>query len=448
VLIAAHEAASAYLPQESLPFGELETTLIAGAVLALAGFFAVLRAGLLHSVPSRLLEACRSDSERDRLRPLLENAEALATSASVFGITFQILFAFSALLLVVSLFGETLGALGIGLAASVPLLVVATEVLPNVLRTGASDRLLRAVLPTFEILQLPLASLVIGLEAVRRACMRLFRIPERPRSARQIVEGLRVVIEDSQREEDLQDGEREIIENVVDAHAVDVARVMTPRTEITAVEVDRGLLEVVRAIATSGHSRIPVYERSLDSIIGVAYAQEILTLVASGGLGSAELRPLLRPVPFVPETKRVPDLLSDFRRNRQKLAIVLDEYGGTAGIVTLGDIVAELVGEMREEHGELDPDPMRRLPDGRIEIRAITRVHDVNAAFQIDLPEDEDYETLGGFALAEFGRFPRVGESFEWDGVQFVVSEATDRRVLGLILRFPAEAGAKATLSA
>ena len=435
-------AASTAFPQASIPLSELQIATIAGTVLALASFFAVLRAGLLHSVPSRVLDSSPNEEARARLRPLLENAESLATSASVFGITCQILFTFSAVLLVVSLFGETLGALGIGLVAAVPLLVVATEVLPTVLRGDATDRLLRAVLPTFEIVQLPLASLVIGLEAVRRACMRLFRIPERARTARQIVEDLRVVIEDSQREGDLQASEREIIENVVDSHDVDVARVMTPRTEITAVEVESGVMEVVRAVVSSGHSRIPVYERSLDSIIGVAYAQEILSLVARGDLATAELRPLLRPVPFVPETKRVPDLLSDFRRNRQKLAVVLDEYGGTAGLVTLGDIVAELVGEIREEHEEADQEPMRKLPDGRIEIRAITRVSDVNAAFHLDLPEDEDFETLGGFALAELGYFPRAGETFEWDGAEFVVSEASDRRILGLVLRLPATNGA------
>jgi putative hemolysin len=436
------------LPQASIPLSELETAVIAGAVLGMASFFAVLRAGLLHSVPSRVLESCRSEEARNRLRPLLENAESLATSASVFGITCQILFTFSAVLLVVSLFGETLGALGIGLVGAVPLLVVATEVLPAVLRGDATDRLLRAVLPTFEIVQLPLASLVMGLEAVRRACMRLFRIPERARTARQIVEDLRVVIEDSQRVEDLQASEREIIENVVDSHDVDVARVMTPRTEITAVDVESGIMEVVRAVATSGHSRIPVYERSLDSIIGVAYAQEILSLLSRGDLATAELRPLLRPVPFVPETKRVPDLLSDFRRSRQKLAIVLDEYGGTAGLVTLGDVVAELVGEIREEHGQAEPEPMRRLPDGRVEIRAITRVHDVNEAFGLRLPEEEDFETLGGFALAELGRFPKTGEAFDWDGVQFVVSEASDRRVLSLVVRLPEAPAADATLSA
>ncbi len=437
VVLALLTAASTVPPLADVPLGDLEVIAIAVHVFGAASFFAVLRAGLLHSVPSRVLEGCPSDEERDRLRPLLENAESLATSASVFGITCQILFTFCTVLLVVSVFGETLGALGIGLAGSVPLLVFATELLPNVLRGSFSDRLLRTVLPAFEILQLPLASLVLGLEATRRVSMRLFRIPERKRTARQIVEDLRVVIEDSQREGDLQASEREIIENVVDSHDVDVARVMTPRTEISAVEVGSGVMEVVQAIAASGHSRIPVYERNLDTIIGIANAQEILRLLSQDRLLSVDLRSLLRPVSFVPETKLVPDLLAEFRRSRQKVAIVLDEYGGTAGLVTLGDIVAELVGEMREEHGEAAQEPIRAMPDGRIEVQAITRVSAVNEALHLNLPEEEDFETLAGFVLSELGHLPKPGETFEWDGVRFSVAEASDRRVLSMVLRLP-----------
>ncbi len=425
--------------QATLPRTEIDLALflLAGLVFGLAAFFAVLREGLLHSVPSRVLEAARTDQERAGLRPLLDRAESLATSASIFGITCQILFTFCVVLIAVAAFGETLGALGIALAASVPLLVFATETLPNILRGGFSDRLLRAVLPSFDLLQRPLLALRLGLDATSRAVMRLLRIPERKKTARQIVEDLRSVIEDSERESDLHESEREIIENVVEFSDVGVAQVMTPRTELTAVEVGAGILEVVRAIARSGHSRIPVYEKDLDTIIGIAYAQEILKLLSEGKLEGAHLRDLLRPASFVPETKPISALLADFRRSRQKIAIVLDEYGGTAGIVTIGDIVARLVGDMREEHDEGAPEPIRRMADGRVEIQAVTRVSEVNEALNLKLPEEEDFETLAGFVLSELGHLPRPGEAFDWDGIEFTVSEANDRRILKVLLRPP-----------
>ena len=200
----------------------------------------------------------------------------------------------------------------------------------------------------------------------------------------------------------------------------------------------------MRRIGATGHSRIPVYDRSLDRIVGVAYAHEILQAVASGDLGRRELSALLRPVLFVPETKPASELLAEFRRKRQKIAIVLDEYGGTSGLVTMGDIVTELVGDMPGELGQTEPAPITRQGDGRFEILGTTRVSEVNRDLGLELSEEEDFETLAGFVLAELGRFPKKGESFERDGATFTVSEASDRRVLRVEVRLTAPQEAQA----
>ena len=245
------------------------------------------------------------------------------------------------------------------------------------------------------------------------------------------------MIEDSQREEDLAESEREIIENALGFHDVDVARVMTPRTEIHAVEVSDGIHEVVRVIAETGHTRVPVYEGGLDRIVGVAHAQEVLQAVARGEADKQPLASILRQVLFVPETKRASELLAEFRRKHQKVAVVLDEYGGTSGLVTLGDIVTELVGDMPGELGRKEPEPIVRLGEGRFEILGTTRIPEVNGELGLTLSEEEDFETLAGFVLAEMGRFPRRGESFEHQGVSFVILYATDRRVNKIEVRLP-----------
>jgi putative hemolysin len=436
-----------YVRPRPFPIEAEGIALLAVGALALTSLFGLLRAALLHSVPSRVLELARGEKRRQRLRPLLERAESLATSASVYWITSQILFVVFVWVLV----GEVLGgeglsssSMGLSLVITVPLLVIAGELVPSALRGERSDRFLTRALPTFDWAQRPLAALILTLEAARTLLLRVLRIEARPASTREIVEGLRAVIEDSERERDLAESEREIIENALGFHDVDVAQVMTPRTEVHAVELSEGVAGVVRVIAETGHTRVPVYDGNLDRIVGVAYAQEVLKTLALGADGSRELGAILRTVLFVPETKLASELLTEFRRKQQKIAIVLDEYGGTSGLVTMGDIVTELVGEMPGELGRNEPEPITRLTDGRIEVLGTTRVSDVNHELGLELPEDEDFETLAGFVLAELGRFPRKGERFERDGIAFVIADATDRRVVKVELRLPAalEAGA------
>lgn len=412
--------------------------ILAVGALALTSLFGLLRSALLHSVPSRVLELTRGEARRQRLRPMLERAESLATSASVFWITSQILFVVFVWVLVGEVLGEeglSSSSMGLSLVVTVPLLVVAGELLPAALRGTRSDRFLARALPGFELFQRPLAALNLGLEGAIRILARILGLQERHASTREIVEGLRAVIEDSEREKDLAESEREIIENALGFHDVDVAQVMTPRTEIDAVELSDGAQAVVRLMAETGHSRIPVYDKNLDRIVGVAYAQEILQTIAKEEMGIRDLGSLLRAVLFVPETKLASELLAEFRRNHQKIAIVLDEYGGTSGLVTIGDIVTELVGEMPGELGQKEPAALTRLAEGHYEVLGTTRVSDVNAELLLELPEDEDFETLAGFVLAEFGRFPQKGEGFERGGVAFLISEASDRRVLKVEIR-------------
>ena len=142
----------------------------------------------------------------------------------------------------------------------------------------------------------------------------------------------------------------------------------------------------------------------------------------------------MRPAVFVPETKLISELLQEFRRDKQKIAIVLDEYGGTAGLVTMGDILAEIVGEMGDEF-DAEEEAIRILEDGVAEVQASERVSEVNEALDLNLPEEEDYETLAGFVLAHLGRFPKAGEVFVADDVEYTVTEANDRRVLGMRVR-------------
>jgi CBS domain containing-hemolysin-like protein len=216
---------------------------------------------------------------------------------------------------------------------------------------------------------------------------------------------------------------------------VNIAASMTPRTEIRGVEIGEDLLAAARRMAECGHSRIPVYEGSLDRIVGVLTARDVLQAAGEHGMQNQPLRAILRPAYFVPETKRLSELLAEFRREKIKLAIVLDEYGGTAGLVTLGDIIREIVGDIQDEFDVAGPQAFRRLSDGRIEIDAGLRTSEVNEELGTEIPEDGGFETLAGFVLAQLGHFPKRGESFTEGPFEYTVLEASDRRVIRVSLR-------------
>lgn len=421
------------MPPPTLVRSDLEGILWISLVLLLSVFFGTLRAALQRSHPARVLGTL-PPHRRARYEPLLERADRLAASAAILKITSDLVF----VTLLVAFTAQdaplqwTHLLLALGIAA--PSLMLLTEALPLAVARARGDRLLLAVLPTFHVLQLPVALLVIGVESARRAILRVMGLRDDSSSARKIVEGLRDVIEDASISGDLHETEREIIENVMEFRDVDVAAVMTPRTEIHAVDVENGLAAAIEAFGNFGHSRIPVYEESIDTIIGTINALEVTKAAAQGALDRTQLRDALRPAYFVPETKHVSELLVEFRTQKQKIAIVLDEYGGTAGLVTLGDLIAEIVGDIQDEYQQPEV-PMRELEDGVVEVQGALHVTEVNEALDLDIPESEDFETLAGFVLAELGHFPREGESFVRGDVQFSVAEASDRRVLRVLVK-------------
>jgi len=203
---------------------------------------------------------------------------------------------------------------------------------------------------------------------------------------------------------------------------------MTPRTDIVAVEVNSDLQMVLDTINEAGHTRVPVYEDNIDNIVGLIYAKDLLTEI---GKDPAEfkLRDKIRNAYFVPETKKLRALLHEFQNQKLHIAVVLDEYGGTAGIVTLEDILEELVGEIADEYEETLPEPIRKINQNTIEADARISVDDLNDEFELDLPEDEDYETIGGFVFSRLGYIPKTGESFDYENLKFTIASAETRKI-------------------
>ena len=222
--------------------------------------------------------------------------------------------------------------------------------------------------------------------------------------------------------------EQEMIESVLELDETTADEIMTPRTDISAVEVNSDLQAILDTISIAGHTRVPVYEENIDKIIGLVYAKDLLTEIGKQP-ADFKLRKNLRDAYFVPETKPLRTLLHEFQNQKLHIAVVLDEYGGTAGIVTLEDIIEELVGEIADEYEETPPKPVKKIDQNTIEADARTYVDDLNDQFELNLPEDEDYDTIGGFVFSHLGYIPKTGESFDYENLKFTIASAEARRI-------------------
>jgi len=227
------------------------------------------------------------------------------------------------------------------------------------------------------------------------------------------------------------DEQKDMIESVFELDETAVNAIMTPRTDIDGVPAGASYDQVREAILNSGHSRLPVYEDSVDRIVGVVYAKDLLRLDPNQPF---ELREIMRVAPYVPETKTLNELLREFRANKVQIAIVLDEYGGTAGLVTIEDILEELVGEIDDEYDQKPPPAMNRLDADTLEVDARVHIDEINEELEIELPEEEDYETIGGFVFATLGKIPAAGEEFRHENIRVEVVDAETRKIKRLRL--------------
>ena len=237
-------------------------------------------------------------------------------------------------------------------------------------------------------------------------------------------------VEESQRTGGLDDVAAEMIENVVEFADTDVSSVMTPRTDIEGIEYTDDLSVIRDFINHAGHSRIPVYTDNLDSIEGILYVKDLVQFLGEQ-VADFELRPLLRESIRVPETKQVGDLLRDFQTAEIHMAIVIDEYGGTSGLVTIEDVLEEIVGEIHDEHEPDDDEEAtcHRVGDGVWDVDGRFSLQDLDDHLEIALPEEMEPETVAGFVLEHFGRVPDSHEYFDSLGYRFKVLHASDTRV-------------------
>ncbi|NQV86391.1 MAG: CBS domain-containing protein [Woeseiaceae bacterium] len=226
--------------------------------------------------------------------------------------------------------------------------------------------------------------------------------------------------------------EKSMLSGVLEVSETQVREVMVPRSQMVVIDIEDDFNETLKLIVESGHSRFPVIGEDRDEVLGILLAKDLLRYYGSDDAKELTIKKLLRPASVIPESKRLNALLKEFRASHNHMAIVVDEYGGVAGLLTIEDVLEEIVGEIDDEHDHEEAEYIR--PDGELDgkacfaVRALTRVEDFNEFFECDL-DDEEYDTIGGLVLNQLGRLPRRGEKIEFGGFKFAVTKAGDRRI-------------------
>ena len=315
--------------------------------------------------------------------------------------------------------------------AGLVLLMVFCLAVPYALAANYSESLVAIAYRPMKLARIvfaPVLKLVHWIEAgVSSAANR----PEvaRSQSASELQEEILSVVDEGRRDGLVNPHDQRLIESAINFSALTVQEAMTPHGQITGLTVEAPIDEVRKMFEDSGHSRLPVFEGSIDRIVGVLYARDLLHIWGATN-DQFQMRSMLRTQYEVPHTKSLPDLLQEFRKRKVHIAIVRDEFGGTAGLITIEDVLERIVGDISDEHEPLTAEKFVRIDELTADVDAQIEVDELNRIMGLNLPEDGDYSTLAGFLNTEMGRIPQEGSRHDKESATFTILEAQPQRVI------------------
>jgi putative hemolysin len=322
--------------------------------------------------------------------------------------------------------------------------IVVGELAPKTLALSFTERFALFVARPIAFMERVLSPFVWLVTLVSGLLVRALGGREKPQAGYLSTEELKLLVETGSEQGGIEEDEKEMIHGVIELGERRVHEVMVPRIGIRAVDVNDPMDEVLDLIIRAGHSRVPVYEESLDNIVGILYAKDLLPYLKRNGTKAPEIdvRKLVRPPVYVPESKAVDELLHEMQVTKRHIAIVVDEYGGTAGLITLEDVVEEIVGEIQDEYDREESLVEPLSNDGELSYRLDGRVSmdDLRDLFGLPDEEEEDedaYDTLGGFIVHRVGRIPLPGATVKFRDVTLTVDAAEPRRVAKVIASRP-----------
>ncbi|HEY6584172.1 MAG TPA: hemolysin family protein [Gaiellaceae bacterium] len=417
--------------------------LAVAALLLLNAFFVAGEYGLVTARRTRLRELEEAGSRRARGALAITANPPRFIAAMQLGVT--------ATSLAIGAIGEPVfarvfdpvlaGVLAFGLAFLLItyLHVVVGELVPKGVALGHAENVALAVSGPVRVFFWVFKPLIWFLQRSSDAALRLLGLepPGAEDAAVHSEAELKMLLSRSTEHGELEAEEQEMLYKVFDFADKEVADVMVPRPEVVALSVDLPPEECLAAVIESPYTRYPVYRDTLDKIVGILHVRDLFSAIANGGLRMIKVEELVRPAPMIPETKDLAAMLKEFRRTNQHMAIVVDEYGDMEGIVTLEDLLEEIVGEIEDEF-DLPDETVERIDDHRVLVHGTFPIDDFNEQFRKKMPQ-EDFHTLAGFVFGQLGRAPLVGDEVLWDGVKFLVREIEGARIERLEVEFHEE---------
>ncbi|MBI4879107.1 MAG: HlyC/CorC family transporter [Planctomycetes bacterium] len=420
-------------PGSSLPEGPY-LFVLGVALAALASTAATCRTGLDSLSAARLLHGLPEEAARERWARRLEARDRTRLALALVQAAAEALLAALLLLLSARLLAShdpfAAGPLLLAALLCAACVVPLCHVLPRSVARAVGEERFAALLPALHVLGLALSPLAAPFLGLARLLNSIAGRPDPAAADEAITDEIIATVAAGERKGVVGEEEADMIENVVELRAFEVSEVMTPRADISWVDADTPVYQALRVAAERRHSRLPVGEGDSDHIIGVFYIRDVVDRLTDIDAQNQPVREVCRKPYYVLEDKKVSRLLQEFRENRLHIAIVVDQYGATSGLITIEDILEEIVGEIDDEY---DVSRKRRelklLAPGHARVDARVHIDEVNEALGIALPESEDFDTVGGFVSSVLGRVPQAGETLVLEGVEIKVLEADERRV-------------------
>src|SRR3954468_4262127 len=399
-------------------------------------YFVAAEYSLVTARRSRLSELADLGSRRARLAVRLLDDPVRFIATSQLGVTaFSILIGAVGEPLIAEIFDPYL-ATGISFAIAILIVtylhVVIGELVPKSLALATREKLVLQLVVPLEGFYIATKPIIWVMQSSADAIVRLFGVdPKDPAGSSHTEHEIRMLVAQAP---EIEEAEQELIYKAFDFADKEVAEVMVPRPEVVAISVEQSAEEILAAVVDSPFTRYPAYRGSLDKIAGILHVRDLFRALYQDGIENVVMEELLRSAYMVPETKDLAALLAEFRKTNQHMAIVVDEYGSMEGIVTLENVLEEIVGEIEDEY-DLPDEDVERLDEHRILVDGTFPIDDFNEQFHQELPQ-EDYHTVAGFVFGEIGRAPEMGDEVVWDGLRFAVVETEGPRIEKLEIEF------------
>lgn len=402
----------------------------------MSAFFSASETALTAFNRSRLkMIAEKNQKKADLLKGWLKKPNEILTALLIGNNIVNILSSSIATMVAISLLGNNSRAIAISTGVMTVLLLIFGEITPKVVAKAYSTPISNAVIKLVYLLSkifLPVSKILM---VISKLIARMFGVKIDEIAFLITEEEIKSVVSVGEEEGVIEEEEKKMIHSIFEFTDTTVKEIMIPRTTVFAVEASKTLEEIWDAITGNGYSRIPVYEEGIDNIIGVFYIKDIFNVIKEGKL-NMQVGSFIREAYFVPETKPLFEMLEEFKKKQIHMAIILDEYGGTSGILTIEDLIEEIVGDINDEFDVEHDEEIKKVADNKFIVDAMLDVEYLNEELSVDLPVSEDYDSLGGYIYSVLGRVPLEKDIITHDNgkVEIRVLEVDNRRIVRALI--------------